>query len=332
MRCRSIIGLLALFMLALCSQTLAGDLRFALVVKSQGNGFFDACEKGALQAAKELGGIEIIYAGPTAPTTEGQVEIIRSLIDRRVDGIIVSANAPDALVTICLQAMDNRIPVMSFDSEIAKKGRIVHLAPSSPLFIGRQQVELMGQAMDYSGEFAIVSTAPEAANQKEWIASIRQTLENDPKYREMKLVEIVYGDDQADTSHRKALALIHRRPQLKGILAPTTVGLPASAQAVVDAGKTGKIFVTGLGLPSEMSTYVKQGVVRSFSLWNPLDLGYSTVFIMKAIIDKTITGKRNEEVTAGRVGVIPVGEDSLMVMAAPFVFTDENIDDWSRVF
>jgi hypothetical protein len=57
--------------------------KIALVVKSLGNGFFDAANKGAQEAAKELGGVEVIYTGPTTPTAEGQIEVINSLIARR---------------------------------------------------------------------------------------------------------------------------------------------------------------------------------------------------------------------------------------------------------
>ena len=44
----------------------AKDIKIGLVVKSLGNGFFDAANKGAQEAAKELGGVEVIYTGPTA--------------------------------------------------------------------------------------------------------------------------------------------------------------------------------------------------------------------------------------------------------------------------
>ena len=44
-------------------------------MKSLGNGFFDAANKGAQEAAKEIGDVEVIYTGPTSATAEGQIEI-----------------------------------------------------------------------------------------------------------------------------------------------------------------------------------------------------------------------------------------------------------------
>ena len=72
--------------------------RIALVVKSLGNGFFDAANQGAQDAAEELGDVEVIYTGPTSATAEAQIEVVNSLIAQQVDAIAISANDPDALV------------------------------------------------------------------------------------------------------------------------------------------------------------------------------------------------------------------------------------------
>ncbi len=53
--------------------------------------------------------------------------------------------------------------------------------------------------------------------------------------------------------------LLQSYPNLKAIIAPTSVGIVAAAQAVTDAGLVGQINVTGLGLPSEMAGHVKNG-------------------------------------------------------------------------
>jgi rhamnose transport system substrate-binding protein len=85
--------LLAIFISAIVSFAGAeGTTRIAMLVKNLGNAFFEACRDGGLEAAKELGGIELIYQGPTTPTAEGQIEIIDSLIAQKVNAIVVSAN------------------------------------------------------------------------------------------------------------------------------------------------------------------------------------------------------------------------------------------------
>src|SRR5690606_698880 len=93
----------------------AADVKIALVVKSLGNGFFEAANKGAEEAAKELGDVEIIYTGPTTTTAEGQIEVINSLIAQGVDAIAISANDPDAVIPALKKAAQRGIKVISWD-------------------------------------------------------------------------------------------------------------------------------------------------------------------------------------------------------------------------
>jgi len=54
----------------------AADKRIAMIVKNLGNSYFDACANGAKEAAKEVGGIEIIYTASAKPTAEEQIAVI----------------------------------------------------------------------------------------------------------------------------------------------------------------------------------------------------------------------------------------------------------------
>jgi len=213
----------------------AKKLRVAMVVKNLGNSFFEACRDGGLEAAKELGGMEVIYQGPPTPTAEGQIEIINSLIAQKVDAFAISANDVDALVPICKKAMKAGIKVISFDSGIAPEGRILHLAPSGDEFIGRSQVKMLANLIGFKGEIAILSASSQATNQNAWIEWMKKELTK-PDYKNMKLVTTVYGDDLSDKSYREAMGLFKSYPNLKGIIAPTTVGIAAAGKAIEDAG------------------------------------------------------------------------------------------------
>ena len=90
----------------------------------------------------------------------------------------------------------------------------------------------------------------------------------------MPLVATVYGDDQDDKSYREMQALVKAHPNLKGVISPTTIGIRAGAKAIMDEGLVGKVYITGLGLPSEMEAAVLAGACDSFAIWNPVDYGY----------------------------------------------------------
>ena len=77
--------------LALSGSALA-EVKIALVAKSLGNGFFEAANVGAQEAAKELGDVKVIYTGPTTTTAEAQIEVLNGLIAQGVDAIAISAS------------------------------------------------------------------------------------------------------------------------------------------------------------------------------------------------------------------------------------------------
>ncbi|RZL37481.1 MAG: rhamnose ABC transporter substrate-binding protein [Rubrivivax sp.] len=319
--------------LAACSfsqPALAAD-KIALVVKSLGNGFFDAARQGAQEAAKEIGGLEIIYAGPAKATAEGQVEIVNALIAQNVKAIAISANDPDALVPVLKKAMQRGIKVMSFDSMVRKDGRQLHLAPSSTPLIGRKLAALITEAQPAGGEVAVLSATAQATNQNAWIAELKTQLAT-PAYASVKLVGVVYGDDQTDKSYREAQGLMKSHPNLKVIVAPTTVGVAAAARAVQDERMVGKVFVTGLGLPSEMVGHVKGGAVKSFAIWNPVDLGYSVIQTANALVKGTVKGAPGETVSLGRVGKMTLDANAEGAMAEPFTFNAANVEKFAKLY
>jgi rhamnose transport system substrate-binding protein len=300
--------------------------RVGIVAKSLGNGFFDAVHKGADEAGKELDA-EVIFVGPTTPTAEGQIETLNSLIAQRVDAIAVSANDPDALVPTLRKALDRGIKVVSYDSAVAPGGRNAHLAPSSDPLIGETVVALTAElAPAGKGKFAVVSATPTSTNQNAWLAEMRKALAAHPG---LELVGVAYGDDVSDKSYREAVALLQRHPDLAVLVSISSVGIVASARAVQDQGLAGRVKVTGLGLPSELAGYVQSGVVPKFAIWNPIDLGYSTMQIATRLARG---GDLTQPVPAGRMGAVTFGADGVGAMSKPFIYDAGNVAEFAGIF
>ena len=308
----------------------AADTRIALVVKSLGNGFFDAAAKGAEEAAVEIGGIEIIYTGPTSATAEGQIEIINALIAQQVDAIAISANDPDALVPVLKKAMDRGIAVISWDSGVAAEGRQMHLNPSDTALIGETIFKLAADYLPDGGQVAILSASSTAANQNSWIDAGKEALPT--MFPNIELVATVYGDDDSVKSTDEAKGLIASYPNLKAIIAPTTVGVVAAAQVVTEMGLIGKINVTGLALPSEFKQFIDSGASQAVALWNPIDLGYSAVYIANALATGAATAEPGSTISIGHVGEITLDDATSAAMAAPFTFDASNIEEFSKIY
>ncbi len=306
----------------------AGD--YYLVPKNLGNPYFDTANNGAQEAAKELG-IKVQYQGSATADATEQITLLNSLIAQKPCGLAVSANDADALVPTGKSAMEAGIPVVTWDSAIAPDGRNLHINQAETEGIGAIQIKMASDlAGPDGGDIAILSATSTAPNQNAWIEVMKTELQK-PEYSKLKLVEVVYGDDDDTKSYNEAQALFTKYPNLKVIIAPTTVGIAASARAVTDANLIGKVAVTGLGTPNQMREYVKNGAAPEFALWNPADLGYLAVYAMHALATKEIEGKAGDTFQAGKLGEYTIKDDPDLglnvLLGLPFIWDKTNIDD-----
>ncbi|PLM52908.1 rhamnose ABC transporter substrate-binding protein, partial [Klebsiella pneumoniae] len=159
-----------------------------------------------------------------------------------------------------------------------------------------------------------------------WIEEMKKVL---PQYPSVQLVTVAYGDDLSDKSYREAVGLLKSYPDLKVIVSPSSVGIVAAAQAVKDQGKIGKVYVTGLGLPSEMAGAIKSGASKSFAIWNPIDLGYAATYLADDLVKGTAT---KTEASMGKLGKVKLDAEGNGAMAKPFVYDASNIDKFSKIF
>jgi rhamnose transport system substrate-binding protein len=191
------------------------------------------------------------------------------------------------------------------------------------------------EAPNCTGEIAVLSAAQTATNQNAWIDAMKSTLASDAKYKNLKLVATVYGNDDPAVSTTQAQALLSAHPNLQVIVSPTTVGIVAAAQVVKAQNKTGKVFVTGLGTPKGMVDYVKGGQAPVFALWNVTDLGYLAYAVAVDLVNGTIKGAEGDKFTvkfsSGSVDYT-IGKDGVVVLGPPFVFDAKNIDQYVASF
>jgi rhamnose transport system substrate-binding protein len=146
----------------------------------------------------------------------------------------------------------------------------------------------------------------------------------------MKLVKIVYGNDDPATSLTVLQGLLSAYPDLRGIISPTTVGISTAAQ-YLDTHKSllSHLTLTGLGLPSQMKKYVNDGTVKEFELWNPENLGYLAGYAA-ASLASGLDLKAGTTFSAGTLGkykILPpaAGTGLSVVLGPPTVFDKANI-------
>ena len=310
-----------------------GTAKYAMVFKNTGNPYGEKMMDGFKEAIEEVGG-EVILRSPDQPTAEGQIQIVEQLITQKVDAIAIAGNDQDALEPVLKKAMDQGIKVLSVDSAVNANSRIVHINQADPERIGRSQIEAVSEMIGGEGQIAVLSATSQATNQNLWIEWMKKELE-EPGYENIELVKVAYGDDLRDKSVSETEALLKSYPDLKAIIAPTTVGIAAAGKVITDKGLNGKVIVTGLGLPSEMASYIESGVSPAMFLWNPIDVGYGAGMSAYALVQGDITGKVGETFEAGRLGekeVVEDGDGTQIMLGDPFRFDAENINEWKEVY
>lgn len=308
--------------------------KFVLIVKSTGNPYNEKEAEGFKMAIEEAGAGEVILKAPAEPTAEAQIQMIEEAIAQKVTVIALAGNDPDALQPVLKKAMDAGIKVLSLDSSVNAASRMVHVNQADPERLGRVQVQAISEMIGGKGQIAVLSATSQAANQNIWIEWMQKELE-DPKYADIELVKVAYGDDLRDKSTSETEALLKAYPDLKGIISPTTVGMAAAGKVLTDKGLSGKVALTGLGLPSEMAEYITNGVCPWMYLWNPIDVGYLGGYSAIALADGTITGTAGDKFTAGKLGekeVITAGDGTEIMLGDPFKFEPANIEEWKSVY
>ena len=308
--------------------------KYAIVFKNTGNPYGDK-QMGGFKAGIEEQGFQAILRAPDQPTAEAQIQILEQLISQKVAAICIVGNDKDALQPVLTKAKNAGIKVFSLDSGVNPASRLTHVNQADSEKIGRTLIQAAYDMAGGKGDIAVLSATSQATNQNLWIDYMEKEL-TDPKYANLKLVKVAYGDDIRDKSVSEAEGLLQSFPNLKVIIAPTTVGIAAAGKVLTDKGLVGKVFLTGLGLPSEMATYIENGACPYMFLWNPIDVGYLGAYTATALVTGKITGAVGDKFKAGRLGDYTITKapdgGTEVLLGPPFKFDKTNIADWKTVY
>ncbi len=293
----------------------------ALVPKLINIPYFNAVEEGALEAGEELG-VNVIYKGPAVADANQQVKIINELIDQKVDVIAVSANDPDKLVSVMKKAQNQNIKVITWDADTHSSSREFFINMVDPETLGRHLMDTLAWNVNEEGDFAVITGAKSAANLNIWLSWIK--IQQRDYYPKMNLVKVAASDDDPHKAYEIAKELLGDYPNLRGIIGNSSVGPPAAAQAVKEAGKLGEVAVVGLSSPNPMNEYLKIDAAQVVTLWSPKKLGYLTVALAANLLDGIKPYDRQEIPQVGKISV----KDDMVIMGEPIDFTKENVDQY----
>lgn len=305
-------------------QTAAGKITVLMVPKLKGIDYFNACEKGAKEAARTLANVDLVFDGPTEDKADAQNQLVDGYIAQNVDVIAISPNDPDSIAPVLKKARAKGIHVITWDADASpeKSGREFFVNQASSEAVGQALVDEMAAQKGPSAKVAIVTSSLTAANQNSWIQAMKARMAG--KYPKMKLVCAPKpSEENQQLAFQVTQDLLKTYRDLDGVFAISSVAFPGAADAVQQAKQSGKIAVVGLATPKPMKQWVDGGTVKTVVLWNPVDLGYATIQAARALVDGKLTATTTT-LAAGRLGSLEVKADQVL-LGPPMKFTKANI-------
>ncbi|GAB7067529.1 substrate-binding domain-containing protein [Mycolicibacterium hodleri] len=303
-----------------------GPIKIGLIPKLGTDPYMVTVQK-AVEAAAAKDGSTVIYTSPSDATGAAQIPFVNQLISQGVDVIAISGSDLNSASAALAKAKQAGIKVISWDSDVATDSRAFFLNQADTGKIGDQMLASLSDMIGGEGEFAILSSTQTAVNQNAWIASIKDKLANDAKYSKMKLVTVAYGEEKADVNAQKAKELVQAYPNLKGIIVPAGIGLPAAAEALSQSGDLGRVKISGLGPVTLVKQYIDTGNVQDV-WWNVQNLGTLTFATAEQYAQCKIEPKEGTSYDVDGLGKFTVGENGTVLLGEPTIVTPANVKDF----
>ncbi len=302
----------------------AGNYNIVVMPKSLGNKYFGASDAGAKTAIEKFGG-KYTEAGSNEASPTSQSPFIQTAIQNGAGAIILAANDPQAVCADLQAAQAAGIKVVTFDSDTNCRDAFINQATVDGVAQGLVDLAI-AKFPTAPTKLAIESGGPNATNLNAWVDAIKAKIAKQAP--NIQIVDVVYGNDVDADAYNAAKGVITAHPDLNGIIAPDSVSVKEAAHYLQDTPELqGKIWLTGLGLPSELRDYVKKGVFDQFGLWDVGALGQLAAYTAKALIDGTITGAEGDKFTTPN-GDFTVGKGGEIVLGPLFVFDKSNVDNF----
>ena len=252
----------------------------AVVPKATSHVFWVAVEKGAKAAGKELN-VDVEWNGAPSETEYArQIQIVDSMINRRVDGLAVAASERKALVATVDRAMKLGIPVTIFDSGIDGTNYTSYVATNN--FEGGQlAARALAKLIGGKGEVGLIMHAPGSASTMDRERGFTEVVEKE--FPGMKIVATQYGMSDRSKARAAAENMLTAHPGLSGFFGSSEPSATGASLAVKARGLIGKTKVVAFDASDNLVADLKAGAIQAMVVQDPFQMGYQTV---KTLVDK----------------------------------------------
>jgi len=246
----------------------------AVIPKGTSQVFWVQVQRGVLAAGKQYG-VEIIWNGPSLETDhDRQIQIIDSMIARRVDGIAVAPAERKALAGPIERATAAGIPLTVFDSAVDSSSYMSYVATNN-VEVGKMGAREIGRLLNGKGDIAMLMNAPGSASTMEREQGFEQELKD--KFPDVRIVARQYGMSDRSRAMGAAENILTAQPALSGIFASSEASGVGCALALKARALAGKVKLVAVDASDTMVEDLRNGAISALVAQDPYRMGFATV-------------------------------------------------------
>jgi ribose transport system substrate-binding protein len=270
--------LLAAGLLAACGQQRRKVI--AVIPKGTSHLFWVSVQAGALAAGKDFG-VDVLWNGPAQETEYSrQIQIVDSMIARRVDGIALAAAERKALVGPVERAAAAGIPVTIFDSGLDSNDYVTFVATNN-FAAGQLAARTLANLLGGRGLVAMVMHAPGSASTMDREQGFQDAIGRD--FPQVRIVATQYGQSDRAKAMAAAENILTAHPDLNGMFASSEPSSVGTSLALQSRGLSGKVKFVAFDSSDSLIEDLKAGTIDAMVVQDPFQIGYTAV---RTLVDK----------------------------------------------
>lgn len=279
-RTRLVLAALALSLCWLgCQRPSSGKRRIGVVPKAVAHVFWQSVHAGAVAAGREAD-VDIEWIGPAQETDfSRQIEIVDSMVNGRMDGIVLAPTEATALVRSVERAAEQGIPLAIFDSGINTESYVSYVSTNNyqaGVLGARKLAEMLGD----EGTIALVKSVPGSSSTMEREQGFEDTLAKE--FPAIKIADTRY----CMSSRAKALEvsenMLTAHPDLDALFASAEPGTVGAAKAIRGRELGDKVLLVGFDFSDTIEQDLKDGMTDALVVQDPFQIGFTAV---KSVVD-----------------------------------------------
>ena len=258
-----------------------GDRKtIAVVPKATSHLFWQSVQAGALAAGQDLK-VEILWNGPPMETEyDRQIQILESMIARRVDGIAVAAADRTALNASLDRAAASKIPVTVFDSGVDSENYMTFIATNNYAG-GQMAARELARLLKGKGKVALVMHAPGSASTMDRERGFEDVITKE--FPGIRIAARQFGMSDRSKARAAAENMLTANPDLDGMFASSEPSSVGTALALKARGLSGKVKFVGFDSSEGLVEDLRGGTIDALVVQDPFKMGYEAV---KSLVDK----------------------------------------------